>query len=193
MIEKEPMPDEIPVTKTIEEETSTSNVNIDETNKSVEPCPCLTPPPAPSAEKDEEEEEQQQPVAENFVSNEMENVPHLSNDIPCEINENCETLEPQNALELSTKEAEGPEVEEQSKEAEIEDVLTMTEENISLENPNLKQTQRRRRRSKISSYCSKKRKRENLKTIDNEQFWMKKYSIESFSILLDRYQPPADD
>ncbi|CAF0962919.1 unnamed protein product [Adineta ricciae] len=191
MIEKEPLPAEIPVTKNIEEEILTSNVNIDESIKSVEPSPCLTPHPPPPAE--EEEEEQQQPVTDNSVSNEMENAQHLLDDIPCEINESSETMEPQVILELSTKEAEEPEVKEKEKEAEAEDVSTIAEINISLENTSLKQTQRRRRRSKISTYSSKKRKRENLKTIDNEQFWLKKYSIEPFSILLDRYQLPVDD
>ena len=116
MIEKEPLPDEIPVTKNIEEEILTSNVNIDESIKSVEPSPCLTPHPAPPAE----EEQQQQPVTDNSVPSEMENAPHLLNDIPCEINENSETMEPQVTLELSTKEPVEPEVDEKEEEEEAE-------------------------------------------------------------------------
>ncbi|UJR24691.1 hypothetical protein I4U23_006064 [Adineta vaga] len=171
IVEKEKVVDEIPlidipVTKTTEE-ILTSNVNIEqESIKSVEP----SPPSAAAA--------QEETIVDNSLSNDNESS-HLPNDIPKEINDISEIIDQQNEFEMSVTE---------TKEAEV------SEENISLENKSVKKNQRRRRRrTSLLSYSSKKRRRENLKTIDNEQFWMKKFSIEPFSICLHRYQVPLED
>jgi hypothetical protein len=74
---------------------------------------------------------------------------------------------------------------------------SINEENGLLNKKNLKRNRRRR----INSFYSNKRRRKqkskmNLNQkkslLDDQLFWMKKYSIESFTILVNRYHLPSD-
>ena len=79
------------------------------------------------------------------------------------------------------------EVNVQSNENELisskESFIEQINENLSL---NQTKKMKRNRRRRICSYSQKKRK----KSLNKEQFWMNKYSIESFSIRLYRCQLP---
>jgi hypothetical protein len=63
------------------------------------------------------------------------------------------------------------------------------EEDVSLNNKSLKI---RRRRHRICFYSSKRKRRKELKRISIDKFWMKKYSIEPFSIVINRYEFPLN-
>jgi len=63
------------------------------------------------------------------------------------------------------------------------------EEDVSLNNKNLKI---RRRRHRICFYSSKRKRRKELKRLSIDKFWMNKYSIEPFSIVINRYEFPSN-
>ncbi len=129
---------------------------------------------------------------ENSKTKDNENCSLLNNcsmESNDEINKCCESKEQQNnenqfEIDLSENKQEEP--------------LSPVIEQNSLSN---KKTLRKNRRRRNHFYFSNKRRRkqksktnlnENKSSFDDndEQFWMKKYSIESFSILIERYQLP---
>ncbi|CAF1275401.1 unnamed protein product [Adineta steineri] len=87
----------------------------------------------------------------------------------------------------------------------INDCLNTIQQDISLENQqdssiineeknlsNKKKLKRRRRQIRLTSYSAKQKRKKYLKKLSIEQFWMKKYSIEPFSIRINRCQSSED-